>query len=300
MGEKKTAVSKYIDPCSDWGFKRIFGTDANKDLLIAFLNALFQGHKQIDNIKYNKNEHKGNTRNDRNVIYDISCKDDKNELFILEMQRTNKNNFEDRALFYACRCISDQASTENKSEWEYDLKKVYMIGILDNFVLKNSKRKKYFHDACLIYRRTGDLVSDKIWFIFVELLNFKKADSALDTELDKWLYVLKNMSKMDEIPVCLQQPIFKKLFNIAEYINLTKEEQMSYDQDLKNKWDNYSALAYREKKGREEGREAGIEEGERRKAISIARELKKMGLPLDQIAAVIELPIEEIVDVNHS
>jgi len=96
------------------------------------------------------------------------------------------------------------------------------------------------------------------------------------------------MSKMDEIPVCLQQPIFQKLFNIAEYINLTKEEQMSYDQDLKNKWDNYSALAYAK------------EEGERSKAISIVRELKKMGLPLDQIAAVIELPIEEIVDVNHS
>ena len=84
--------------------------------------------------------------------------------------------------------------------------------------------------------------------------------------MDKWLYVLKYMSKMDEIPVCLQQPIFQKLFNIAEYINLTKEEQMSYDQDLKNKWDNYSALAY--------AKEEGIEEGERRKAISIARELK--------------------------
>jgi len=67
---------------------------------------------------------------------------------------------------------------------------------------------------------------------------------------------------------------------------------MSYDQDLKNKWDNYSAFAY--------AREEGIQEGKRRKAISIARELKKMGLPLDQIAAVIELPIEEIVDVNHS
>jgi len=296
MSDKIVAVSKYIDPCSDWGFKRIFGTDANKDLLIAFLNALFQGNKHISNIKYNKNEHKGNIRNDRNIVYDISCKGNEQERFIIEMQRTRQEHFEDRAVFYACRCINDQARNEKGGKWDYNLKKVYMIGILDNFVLKEREDVEYFHDGCLIYRRSGDLVSDKIWFIFVELLNFKKADSALDTELDKWLYVLKNMSKMDEIPVCLQQPIFKKLFNIAEYINLTKEEQMSYDQDLKNKWDNYSALAYREKKGREEG----IEEGERRKAISIARELKKMGLPLDQIAAVIELPIEEIVDVNHS
>jgi len=294
MSDKIITVSKYIDPCSDWGFKRIFGTDANKYLLIAFLNALFQRREPISEITYNKNEHKGNTRNDRNVIYDISCKDDKNELFILEMQRTRKDNFEDRAVYYACRCISDLAPIKRRSEWDYNLKKVYMIGILDNFVLKKRGKEEYFHDACLIYKRTGDLVSDKIWFIFVELLNFKKLDSALDTELDKWLYALKNMSNMDEIPVCLQQPIFQKLFNIAEYVNLTKEEQMSYDQDLKNKWDNYSALAYAKGEGIEEGIKEGIKEGERRKAISTARELKKMGISLNQIAAAIELSVEEI------
>ena len=179
-------------------------------------------------------------------------------------------------------CISDRAPNLQGSGWEYDLKKVYMIGILDNFVLKYSREAVYFHDACVIDRGTDDLVSEKNWWIFVELLNFKKADSDLDTELDKWLYALKNMSKMDEIPVCLQQPVFKKLFNIAEYINLTKEEQMSYDQELKNEWDNNSALAY------------AREEGERRKAISTARELKKMGIPLNQIAAATEITIEEL------
>ena len=99
---------------------------------------------------------------------------------------------------------------------------------------------------------------------------------------------------MDEIPVCLQQPIFKKLFNIAGYNDLTKEEQMSYDQELKNEWDNNSALSYAKEKGVEEGREEGIKEGGRRKAIRAARELKKMGISLNQIAAAIELSVEEI------
>jgi len=286
MNNKILAVSKYIDPCSDWGFKRIFGTDANKDLLIAFLNAIFEGGKQIKNIDFNKNEHKGNTHNDRNVIYEISCKDDKNELFILEMQRTRQKNFEDRAVYYACRCIIDQAPNLQGSGWEYDLKKVYMIGILDNFVLKYSREALYFHDACVVDRPTDELVSDKVLWIFVELLNFKKAESDLDTELDKWLYALKNMSKMDEIPVCLQQPVFKKLFNIAEYINLTKEEQMSYDQELKNEWDNNSALAYAKEKGIEEGREEGIEE--------VALKMKKRGFPAEEIAKATDLSIENI------
>ena len=214
------------------------------------------------------------------------------------MQRKRHKNFEDRAVYYACRCISDQAPNLQGSGWEYDLKKVYMIGILDNFVLNYSREAVYFHDACVIDRGTDDLVSNKFWCIFIELLNFKKSDSDLDNQLDKWLYALKNMSKMDEIPVCLQQPIFKKLFNIAEYIKLTKEEQMSYDQELKNEWDNNSALSYAKEKGveegREEGREEGIKEGERRKAISTARELKKMGISLNQIAAAIELSVEEI------
>jgi len=144
--------------------------------LIAFPNALFQGNKPISEITYNKNEHKGNTRNDRNIVYDISCKGNEHERFIIEMQRIRRKNFEDRAVFYACRCISDQARNETGSEWDYNLKKVYMIGILDNFVLNKRPKEEYFHDACLIYRRTGDLVSDKIWSIFVELLNFKKAD----------------------------------------------------------------------------------------------------------------------------
>jgi len=64
---------------------------------------------------------------------------------------------------------------------------------------------------------------------------------------------------------------------------------MSYDQDLKNKWDNYSAFAY--------AREEGIQEGKRRKAISIARELNRMGLPLHQISTFPGLIIEQLADL---
>ena len=199
-------------------------------------------------------------------------------------------------MFYASRLINGQGPNQKDGKWDYNIGEVYMIAILDNFVLDKAEDTEYFHDACWKYGGAKNLLSDKCWIYFLELLNFKKAESALDTELDKWLYALKNMSKMDEIPVCLQQPIFKKLFNIAEYIKLTKEEQMSYDQELKNEWDNNSALAYAKEKGIEEGREEGREEG----IEEVALKMKKRGFPVEEIAKATDLSIENIAALSSS
>ena len=320
MGKETTTISKYIDPCTDWGFKRIFGTDANKDLLIAFLNSIFfdEPKPEIKNIDFNKNEHKGNTRNDRNVVFDITCTGDNDERFIIEMQREGQEFFKERAVFYASRLVTEQGRNEKDGKWNFDIRDVYMIGILENFVLDEGQKDEYFHKACWGYRRDGKIFLNKIWCIFLELRNFTKVVSALDTELDKWLYVLKNMNKLESIPVYLQQPVFEKLFNIAEYANLTKEEQMLYDQDLKHKWDNENVRAYVEKRGFEKGREEGLEQGLQKglqkgrevgleqgfeqgieqgfeKGIEqVARELKKMGVPLNQINIATKLPVEKI------
>ena len=85
-----------------------------------------------------------------------------------------------------------------------------------------------------------------------------------------------------------------QLFNIAEYANLTKEEQMLYDQDLKHKCDNENVLAYVEKRGLEKGREKGREEGLEKGIEQVARELKKMGMPLNQINVATKMPVEKI------
>ena len=126
-------------------------------------------------------------------------------------------------------------------------------------------------------------------YIYIELIKFVKKEAELKTDLDRWLYVLKNMSRMKKMPLYLRKPIFEKLFNIAEYSNLTKEEKIMYDSSLKRKWDNENALDYAIREAKRQGR---YEE-----AIEIARELKKEGMPVAQIARFTKLSEEEIEDL---
>lgn len=275
-------MPKYIDLLTDFAFKRTFGTDPNKDLLIAFLNEVFRGRKEIKDLVYNKNEHVGDTVYEGGVIFDLTCTGNDGERFIIEVQRGKQENFKQRALFYTSRLISEQAPKGKRSEWNYNVQEVYLVALLEDFVLEGSPETEYLHDICLCNRDTGKIFYEKLGYTYIELIKFVKTDPELETELDKWLFVLKNMSSMDKIPVYLRKPIFEKLFNIAEYGNLTKEEKMLYDTSLKQKWDNKNVLDY------------AVKEAKHQEAVAIAKEMKNDGISIAQIAKFTKLSIEEI------
>jgi predicted transposase/invertase (TIGR01784 family) len=149
-----------------------------------------------------------------------------------------------------------------------------------------SNSNEYLYDICLCNRETGEIFYDKLGYTYIELRKFVKEEAELLTDLDKWIYVLKHMSQMNKVPVYLRKPIFEKLFNIAEYTNLTKEEKTMYDSSLKYKWDNKNVLDYALKEG--------IAKGKIEEAKEIAREMKKDGLPFEQISKFTKLSIEEI------
>ncbi len=242
---EKPTVKKYIDPLTDFGFKRLFGSEPNKDLLIDFLNGVFRGRKHIADLVYNKNEHPGETVNEGGAIFDLTCTGNDGEQFIIEVQRGKQGNFKQRAIFYTSRLVTEQAPKGRRSEWAYDVKEVYLIALLEDFSLDAvGSDNGFLHDICLSNRETGKVFYEGLGYIFIELIKFVKTEAELDTDLDKWLYVLKNMSSMNKIPVYLRKPIFEKLFNIAEYSNLTKEEKTMYDTSLKRKWDNKAVLDY--------------------------------------------------------
>jgi len=280
--DKPISQGKYIDPLVDFAFKKIFGSEPNKDLLIAFLNEVFRGRKVIIDLTYNKNEHHGDLKDEGAAIFDLLCTGNKGEQFLIEVQRGRQGNFKERALFYTSRLISDQAPKGRRSEWAYNLHEVYLVALLEDFTLKIGKAAEYLHDVCLCNRDTGEIFYDKLNYTYIELVNFVKAESELGTELDKWLYVLKHISTMDKIPAYFRKPIFEKLFNIAEYPNLTKEEKTMYDSSMKYKWDNKNVLDY------------ALKEKALEIALEIARELKKEGLAVEFIAKTTKLPIEEI------
>lgn len=284
---EKPTIKKYIDPLTDFGFKRLFGSEPNKDLLIDFLNGVFRGRKHIADLIYNKNEHPGETVNEGGAIFDLTCTGNDGEQFIIEVQRGKQGNFKQRAIFYTSRLVTEQAPKGRRSEWAYDVKEVYLIALLEDFPLDGvGTDGGFMHDICLSNRETGKVFYEGLGYIFIELIKFVKTEAELDTDLDRWVYVLKNMSSMDKIPVYLRKPIFEKLFNIAEYSNLTKEEKTMYDTSLKRKWDNKAVLDYAVN---EAAKEAKQEE-----KMEIAREMKKDGISIEQIAKFTKLSVKEI------
>lgn len=142
----------------------------------------------------------------------------------------------------------------------------------------------------LAYDDTGKLFYDRLGFKFLELSNFDKEVHELVSDLDKWFYILKNMSRLEKIPLYLNQGIFKKLFKIAEVSKLTEEQRKLYESNLKAKWDYENSIAFASKEARTEGEEKGRQAG----ILIAAQKFKQTGIPPVQISETLGLSIEEI------
>jgi predicted transposase/invertase (TIGR01784 family) len=198
---------RFIDPLTDWGFKRIFGSEPNKDLLIDFLNQLFLGERQIVDLVYNKNEHAGPLAGHRKAIFDLLCTGSTGEQFIIEVQRVKQEYFKDRCLFYASTLIRDQAPSGTPG-WDYQLKPVYLIGLMD-FTFDEKNAESCVHRIHLMKTDSCEIFYDKLGFTFIELPKFIKTETELVSELDYWLFLLTNLSKLDKIPLFFEKACFQ-------------------------------------------------------------------------------------------
>ena len=213
---------KYLNLFTDYGFKKLFGEEPNKDLLLDFLNELLKEEQgQIVDLSYLKNEHLGNSPTDRKAIFDLYCENEKGEKFIVELQKTKQKFFKDRSVYYSTFPIREQAK---QSAWDFELKAVYTIAILD-FVFDEDKNEpqKYRYDVKLSDIETNKIFYDKLTFIYLEMPKFNKTLEELESRFDKWLYVIKNLNRLDHIPSKLQEKVFEKLFKVAEIALLSRE-----------------------------------------------------------------------------
>ncbi|MEA3445552.1 MAG: Rpn family recombination-promoting nuclease/putative transposase [Bacteroidota bacterium] len=282
---------KYINPFTDYGFKRLFGEEPNKDLLLDFLNELLKEKEgEIAEISFLPNAKLPITFGDRKAIFDIYCKNAKGEYFIVEMQKAEQKYFKDRTLFYSTFPIQEQARNKGK-DWNFKLKHVYTIGILDfEFEEDEEYPEKYKYEAKLTETETKKVFYEKLTYIYLSMPKFKKTLNELETKFDKWLYVLKHLDKFERIPDKIKDKIFQKLFKSAELAKLSKEELQQYEasvntyRDIKNSID----TAF------EKGIEKGIEKGERKKAIISAKTGLKEGYPIKMISKMTGLTEEEI------
>lgn len=283
-------MPKFINPFSDIGFKKIFGQEINKDLLIDFLNDLLVGERKIKDITFLDKELLPEYKEDRGVIYDIYCTTENGEKIIVEMQNKQQINFRERALFYLSHTVTRQG--EKGINWQFDLKAVYGVFFM-NFKLEDMPHKLRT-DIVLADRNTHEQFTDKLRFIFIELPSFLKEEEECNTDFERWIYILKNMETLKRLPFKARKAVFEKLEKIVDIASLSKEERIKYDESIKVYRDNLAVLEFAENKGRTEGRKEGRAEGEKEKGTAIASNLKQMGMSIENIQKATGLSIEEI------
>ena len=225
-------TERYINPFTDYGFKKLFREEPNKDLLLDFLNVLLKEEQgEIKDLTYLKSEHLGTGELDRKAIFDLYCENERGEKFIVELQKTKQNFFKDRTVYYSTFPIREQAK---RADWNYELKAVYTIAILD-FVFDEDKNDptKFRYDIKLTDTETKEVFYDKLTFIYLEMPKFNKTVEELETRFDKWLYVIRNLNRLDKKPDKLRERIFEKLFETAEIAKFTPDQVRSYEDSLK-------------------------------------------------------------------
>ena len=301
---------QYAELLCDFMFKRLFGSEANKDVLIGFLNVLLEDVEIVD-VDFIPTEHLGLTEDDRKVIFDIACRCKDGRVLIIEMQKGYQKHFRKRAVYYTTYPINEQgrhahelylkrkAESEasgkdfcEKFEWDYDLKPVTVVAILNfQFTHEDGWPMDRYHSS---YRLREDscheVMTDALRFVFLELGRFKKRIWELQTVFDKWMYLLKHMHEMSEVPKEFNDPLFTRLFLLAEINIFTAEEHRQYIKSLElmSEWDNIiNSTAERE---RAEGRL----EGRAEERVGIAKKMKEMGLDDVVISQSTGLSFEEI------
>jgi predicted transposase/invertase (TIGR01784 family) len=269
---------KYINPFTDYGFKKLFGTEINKDLLIDFLNQVLPERHHIQDLSYTPTEKLGATETDRKAIFDLYCTSPSGERFIVEVQKAKQNYFKDRSVYYSTFPIQEQAK---KGNWDYQLAAVYTIGILD-FVFDDDRHMEQVRHEVKLKDQHCQVFYDKLTFIYLEMPNFKKTEAELETNFDKWMYVLKHLPYLQNRPAALQERIFQKLFEAAEIARFAPEEKARYEESLKYYRDLKNVVDTSFEEGREEGK------------TEVILKSHEAGLDVETISKITGKSIEEV------
>ena len=248
MEEQK--YDRYVNPYTDFGFKKLFGTELNNDLLISLLNALFDRSAQqspgeprqvVKDLKYLPTEQLFQFGH-RRAVLDVYCEGESGEKFIVEMQQASQDFFKDRSVFYSAFPIVEQGK---RGDWDFHLNAVYTIGIL-NFVFPGDEYDPdcFHHEVKLMDVEDKHVFYDKLTYVYLEMPKFHKTEGELVSMYDKWLFVLKNMTRLMERPAALQERVFQRVFDQAETARFTPDESHIYEESLKQYRDIHNVVSY--------------------------------------------------------
>ena len=301
-------MGRYINPFTDWGFKRLFGQEFSKDLLINFLNDLFEGEFQIKDVTFKDKEQLGDTNDLRGCIFDIYCVTDDDKHFIVEMQNRWVPFFVNRSIYYASKAFVAQRKKFDEAGVRtailYQFVPVYVVCIM-NFMPKEHEVTKFRTDVALREKSSDTIFSDKLRFIYLSLPFFNKSEEECESGFEKWIYVLKYM-EMDEVfknlPLAEQKKMLDHLAKLPDVRFLSSEEREKYDESIKAVDDYYGVLMSYYMNGIDEGvakgEAKGFAKGEARgsyhKSLDIAKKMLLKGMDDDSIMELTGLTHEQL------
>ncbi len=230
---------KFADPKNDLAFKKIFGNENKKEILISFLNSIldFKNEKIIVDVILDNPYQLPDIKELKETILDIKATNQNGDKFIVEMQKKDLSNFAKRSLYYTSKAYISQIE---KGEEIINLKKVYYIAILNFNMFEN---KNYISRHLIINQETATQDLKDFEFTFIELKKFNTKLADLNSTIDKWIYFINNASNFDLIPHEYENIIeFKEAFEIANKFSWNKKELEYYDSMHLKQADDKNAL----------------------------------------------------------
>lgn len=292
----------YAKLTNDFVFKRIFGTEATKDILMMFLNHMIESPRIMD-VTVRNVEYLGMTFEDRKSVFDITCSTESGEQFIVEMQHASQEYFRERATYYTSYPTIEQGEIAKKEyydehgttagfSWDFNLKPVKIIAIL-SFRMDHEAgwpEDRFSSSYHIREDTTHEIMHDKHQYIFLELPRFRKKAEDLKNDYDRWVYLFKNMHKFRKRPEEFMGKEYDRLFEMAEFANFTAEDYKKYQEVEKMFNDNINCLNYAKKRGYLEGVADGKVEGR----LDAIRKMAEAGMSVEQICSIIKIDVETV------
>ncbi|MBR0077962.1 MAG: Rpn family recombination-promoting nuclease/putative transposase [Bacteroidales bacterium] len=282
-----------INLLTDFGFKRIFGTEAYKKNLIRFLNAFLKEYiGTIRDIDYRPTEQLGLLEKEKRLIYDVFCSTKKDDRIIVEMQKASQEFIRDRIIAYSARSISNSLK---KGDRKYNFPKVISI-ILVDFELPDLKGSDRFMQRVTLRDDENQKFSEKVAFVLIDLTKFaaQMDFGQLPGAREKWCYAIKNMWRMSDSDIPAADTAFRELYEECKLSKLSDMEKEEYEKSILEYDDVKDAIEYNCRLAREEGREEGREEA----LLQTAKNLLALGLPLADVAKATGLSEEQILQLQ--
>lgn len=280
----------FINPKTDFAFKKIFGSQQSTDILISFLNAiLYQGENTIVDLEILDPYQSSRIQGMKDSFLDVKAKLNDRTTVIVEMQVLNVLGFEKRVLYNAAKFYATQLDIGDGYTL---LSPVIALTIADFEMFPESPKVI----STFALREKDEMTSycDDLELVFVELPKFKKSLETLDSLSDKWIYFLRNANKLKSMPSSMEQePALEHAFRVAEQSQLTREELETLEQQSRIIHDSLNAILYAEQQGELRGELKGELRGKREASIAIAIQLFDI-LDLETIAQKTGLTLEEL------